>query len=402
MEISRGKILFIMLCLLVFLYSSNFMGYSEILPIIVTPIILLMIPNIKFSKRFITTLVILVFFLLNYNIISYLYGFSTLFSSIGKTIFAPLLMTIGYCIAGLDSKNNYNSFIIILSLVIGSFLYGFGSLLKSINMYGNYSNVISSLNGRFIADLWSSEFITATVINASVSMGLSIAGLLLYRLHPHFILNYFSKFFILIIFIGSIYISGTIGNRTGIMIALICFLIILLLKFSSNNKSRILIFISTISIFIISSFFYQYNILGIKSSLKDLFIFERFSSSDFGGDPRFDAWLTTVLNFNQNLNGGRNIELNLSYVHNLWLDVFYDSGLIPFILLMIFTLLSLITLLQFLKLKINLAYKALIIGLFAAFYLTFAVEPIMQGFNIYFTCFCFVLGIMQRKLIIEQ
>src|SRR5690606_31817340 len=143
-------------------------------PLILLPFIIISIMKVNISKLFLMTLSTLGFFVVIYSIVSINYGYYSIVSILGKVVFPLLLFIFGYIVAGLDTSKNQKSFFIMLVLVIGSVIFGAGSLGKSISIYGSFENVMRSQGGRFIQDLWGNNFLTATVLNASVSLGLPI------------------------------------------------------------------------------------------------------------------------------------------------------------------------------------------------------------------------------------
>lgn len=399
MVFTKKKIWFSGVALFIFVYSLNFMGYSDYFPLLLLPLLGILLIRSKLSKWFLTTQAILLAFLICYCLMALYYGYSSYFAILGRIIYPSMFMLIGYYVASVDTPKNLKSFSILIILITGSTLYGMLSLIKTINLYGSYENVMSALGGRLIEDLWGNSYISATVLNSSVSLGLSLLGLLFIKNNNLDSNKKMLKLAILAIFLASIYTSATLGNRTGIVIVIVSFCTVFSLNLNFNVKDMLRIITFIISFYILKLLFFNLNIFGVKTYWENSFISSRFENSEVYHDPRYDAWRTIISNFNENLFGGRKIDLDVNFAHNLWLDVFYDAGIIPLILLVIFTITSLISLFKLLKLELPNIYKGLVIGLYTAFFLTFAVEPILQGFTVYFTFFCFLIGIIQRKLI---
>ena len=402
MIFTKKYIIVVFSALFIFLYSINFMGYREFYPLIIIPVLILFIIKLWISKWFLVTQFALISFLFLYGLMTAHYGYYSYFEILGRVIFPPLFLLIGYYIANLDTDKKTNSLIILLIMITGSTIYGFTSLIKSIYTYGSYSNVINALGGRLTLDFWGTNYISATVLNSSVSLGLSAVGILFlknkkYGIDGGKINRKTLNFFILLIFILSLYTSLTLGNRTGLLIAVISFFNVIMLHFKFNMSNLFRLLSILMGLYIFKIIFFNWNIFELRSRWESSFIYSRFKSSSIYDNSRFDAWTTIIMNFNENLLGGREIELKLNFAHNFWLDVFYDAGLLPLIFLIIFTLISLFSLYKFLNLDISTIYKGLITGLYTAFLLTFLVEPILQGFVVFFTLYCFMLGIIQRK-----
>ncbi|MED3725792.1 hypothetical protein [Priestia filamentosa] len=398
MVFTKKKIWFSSVALFILVYSINFMGYRDYFPLFLLPVLGILMIRSKLSKWFLITQIVLLAFLVCYCLMALYYGYFSFFAILGRLIYPSMFMLIGYYVAGFDTPKNLKSFSILILLITGSTLYGMFSLIKTINLYGSYENVMSALGGRLIEDLWGNSYISATVLNSSVSLGLSLLGLLFIKSNDLAPNKRILKIAILSIFLASIYTSATLGNRTGIITVIVSFFTIFLLKLNSNIKGIIRLIVFIISLYILKLLFFNLNTFGVRSYWESSFIFSRFENSKVYDDPRYEAWTTIIRNFNENLLGGRQINLSVNFAHNLWLDVFYDAGIFPLIFLVIFTIISLISLFKLLKLELPNIYKGLVIGLYTAFFLTFAVEPILQGFVVYFTFFCFLIGIIQRKL----
>lgn len=402
MKIKINNIWFIGVTIFILLYSMNFMGFSEFIPVLTIPIIFILVFHLKYTKLFLMTQVLLFLFLFTYCIISFYYNYYSINSLIVRFIYPQLFLVIGFLIANLDTRKNHRTFWLVYLLLAGSSIYGILSLLKSVNLYGNYENLVSILGGRYILDFWKGHLISATVFNSSISLGLSLLGLVFIKTPFKKIGSILIKLTFIILFIVSIYTSITIGNRTGVLIALISLLTVFSLKTKMNIKNMLNVLVTFLGIFLLKILFLDKDIIGIKEKWESSTVYARFKNSDINDDPRFEAWETILKEFNQNLLGGRQVDIGLSFVHNFWLDVYYDAGLIPLIALIVFTIFSLISFIMFLSTNTPLLYKALVMGILTAFLITFTVEPIIQGFIIYFTYFCFLLGIIQKKLMIES
>jgi O-antigen ligase len=93
------------------------------------------------------------------------------------------------------------------------------------------------------------------------------------------------------------------------------------------------------------------------------------------------------------------VNLGAEYAHNLWLDVGIRAGILPLIPLLIFTisLLGSIVRLIFTS-KYSTFLRVLITMVGVAFYITFSLEPVMEGIFIVFLVYCFFFGIVNGIL----
>lgn len=85
------------------------------------------------------------------------------------------------------------------------------------------------------------------------------------------------------------------------------------------------------------------------------------------------------------------------YSHNLWLDVLRVSGIIPFILLVVYSIRSYLQIKKTVNInKENIYLNALILIFSIAFLLLFMMEPIFEGLYTFFLVFCLFKGIVNK------
>lgn len=81
------------------------------------------------------------------------------------------------------------------------------------------------------------------------------------------------------------------------------------------------------------------------------------------------------------------------YAHNLWVDIAKETGVIPFVFYILFSIIAVVITVHIYKNKqIEMKYKFVIVPVMFAFVLVFFTEPIMQGSPISFSLFCFITG----------
>ena len=92
---------------------------------------------------------------------------------------------------------------------------------------------------------------------------------------------------------------------------------------------------------------------------------------------------------------------DFGYSHNLWLDVARSGTVIAFIILVLFSLRSLLNTKNSISNKhiSFLPYKKIVMVLSLAFYLQFFVEPILEGSLQLFIFFCFFQGLINQNLL---
>jgi len=109
--------------------------------------------------------------------------------------------------------------------------------------------------------------------------------------------------------------------------------------------------------------------------------------------PRFSAWSLSIQQLLKYPMGGRQMSIaGLTYVHNGWLDVAYSSGMVPFVVLLVFHF-SHIRSIGHVFTDVTRPVTALVLGcIIAAMLGGFAAEPVIDASMLYFAASCFILG----------
>lgn len=96
--------------------------------------------------------------------------------------------------------------------------------------------------------------------------------------------------------------------------------------------------------------------------------------------------------------GGKLVEgiSDTGYVHNLWLDVAYTSGLIPFFLLVLFHTQHLRAIFRFIMKRSRMFSGQVGVAILAAVVVSFWGEPMLDASLLYFTATVILLGIVQK------
>lgn len=241
------------------------------------------------------------------------------------------------------------------------------------------SNVIDLLQWRGVESVWGYK-ISATGINAYISLGLSLIPMLFIKDSKR------KKLLYLIIFGLSVYSMTKMGSRTGILIIALSIASYFLILKRVTKKS---IFVLVIGAF--AAMYYYKNAQG------SLFL-SRTSGMSFADDPRIKAWDAAWKGLFLFPSGGKQTVLPLQYAHNLWLDVGFETGIIPFLLLAIFSLLVLLNVVKLNRIEIPYKLKVLFLCLSSAFVVTFFMEPVLEGWIFYFNAFCLYAGLLNGTI----
>lgn len=287
----------------------------------------------------------------------------------------------------------YNTIIVMTSLIGSTVFYSVLSVLRTLQIRPNL------IEGRLYLDYWTDREWPATGVGNFLCLGLLYIVVVFYgyrhRKESHI-------FYIFFVFVSAIFvffsfnITILLQNRLALMATAIGFVAIgFLLQFRSKLKFITLpLFVGLFAIVSVGL-----NILEIILStvLAQFGVFnERFLSRGTESG-RFDNYQIALEKIWQYPFGGREFNLPESkWVHNLWLDVAYDAGLLPMFLLLLYFILHINCLFKILNSdlpKIVIVYfTTMSIGIL----LNMSFGPIIQGSVFEFGMTCFFLGVIAR------
>jgi len=273
------------------------------------------------------------------------------------------------------------------AVIIGLSLFGIFAVLYSNKIYGT----AAGLEMRVATIPWLQDAkLAGTGIDMYICLGISLSGLLFIKT------NVFIKALNALIFLPSFYSSIALANRTGLIIVVSSVILIyctqMRLNSIRNNIKIVLLFMVQCILLI---FLFNKNVFNVKMMWLQSNAFERFANMNLFNDPRVTAWGEAFRGLFTNLLGGKQTQLSLEYAHNLWLDVGWSTGLLPFIILIVFTLMTLKNYIKLLRNDdLSLYFKYLITAMLNGFFVIFMVDPVLEASIILFSAFCFVSGVI--------
>lgn len=368
---------------------------GDFIPLFLFPYILLSITKVSFNKSFLLIVGLLISFSLLYSLAIYYYNFASPLSILGKLIYPIMFLLLGYNIVSLKYDMKYKiirHFLLIFIISLSS--YGIISLINTLQIYGNIEGVFSALGGRVAVDFWNGNLISATSLNSFLSLGLALLPILFLSVKKNEV-SLFMKLLVMIVFTLSLYASLQVSSRTGVLIigVSIIFHLFYIEKLTKRKVRRFTYFIISIGALI---FLYSLNFFNIKSEITNSYIYERLVTTDLRNDSRINAWGEAFNGLFTYPLGGREATLSLNYAHNIWLDIGYDTGIIPTILFVILSFLVTVELIKFIRTDHPILLKSLVLCMSSAFLVIFLLEPVLQGLGVYFTIFCFLIGAVTK------
>ncbi len=304
---------------------------------------------------------------------------------------APIMYLIGRLF--IAPRNEYLFKWVIYTFVFGLFVYGFLNMLP----YLLTPDEVPDL--RFAYDIWEGFKIVATLQGIYFT---GMASLLVYNLMHLKLIRHLHLKLINFVAIGfSAYFSILLENRTFFFLTAIIFVLSLLAElFLSKLKFWKPALIATAFLALLY-FGYTKDLVGVKTFVEASDWYQRFLvmwEAGIENDPRFPVYGLFREQFLEFPLGGFQMDINgLDYAHNLWIDTYYAVGLYPFILLVSYSLLTLMTLARVLLSKyIKKDMKILIFSIFMGYFINFMTEPILEGVPYIFLIFCLFNGLVYQ------
>lgn len=327
-----------------------------------------------------------------------------------RDMFLPIsLYLIGFLAIYTNNEVNKNTILVKRILIVAAFsIFIYGSLNLFVHLYTHGEIVFYD---RQIYDIWTGGFSAATTQGSRFTLMSAMLPLVLLWVPNKNEKNISLRFKTLIIACVLISIAATLimANRTLIVILIINFLICLILFFILNKHKTvriIKIILLLISLFLLVSVFYYIDLFGIQTFYKSSSLYARMQVVEgnfITENSRITAWLITLYGLFQYPMGGSQSPIGLSAPHNLWLDVAYTTGIVPFILIICITISYLIFYVRLIRSRwIDNNFKILITSVTISVLLNCMVEPILGGHYILFMIFMLQLGLMHGLILSKK
>lgn len=372
-------------------FSLSLFGVPNYIFLLLCFVYFLNIIKKKAFFKFNINIIIIFLFSITYYLI-YIRYYSASFDNMLKYLVGPIAF---YFMGHTIIRTNQNFFMYsILSISIGNFLHGFMNMAKHFEQNGFVLLI------RRVPDIWTGELIAATLQGTFFTLQISLFFYFLFYFRGKG--HKFIKIFYLATVVFSIYTSFLLGNRTLPLMFLIIVIINLLVhsrltNFKSKLKLTISMFLSLTIIFLVI----KSNSFGIYDFILNSELFYRFSENSIINDPRIQVYTQVYNQFWDYPFGGNQMNLGLTYAHNLWLDVLNTTGIIPFMFLQYFTILTFLDIFKLYKSKqASMKLKVFSISIYTGFILNFLVEPILEGKPYMFLTFCLFVGMLNKIIIV--
>ena len=325
-------------------------------------------------------LILIIGFAVSYYIISMFYEIDVSKISIA----CVLSYYIGMMLVEISKDKEKSVITYTYSIAIGFFIHAMANYI--INIGTKDRNTI---------DIWTGVGRSATLQATMLTMLMGSSFYSLFGLK-----NKLYKLIITIFIILSLSYNLILGTRTLIIVSAVSFILSCITYITLNIRNKPLVLKngkSLLIVIIVIFLVFISNFMGIREKIENTKLLRRINKPYSTEEADENRLQTLFLAFNSILENsmGGNFERigELKYAHNMWLDAGKQTGIIPFLLLTLFTILSLWNVIKVLKNeKSSTEFKVFLVGIYSAVLLNMMVEPILQGEPLFFIMFCMIIG----------
>lgn len=256
-----------------------------------------------------------------------------------------------------------------------------------LNMVSNMGSV-----SRNTVDIWTKEIIGATGQAALAVMATGVFAALLFSEKKPFVKLIAAAGIIMIL----LYNLVLAGRTLIVLTALVLMAAIVYRIIHSDIERKFQTIISVIVVVAAIIVIYVYDIWGVRSAVLSSNLSARFNQMLVSDDSRMAAKLGFIKNMLRYPFGGGNIRrVTGHYAHELYLDIYSDTGIVGYVATIYAVIITLKRLNAVLKnANAESDTKLLQLCFYIALLAEFFVEPIVQGIPWMFCAFCFSSGLL--------
>lgn len=388
---SKNKYIEYLIDLLLFLTGINFLHYGQLfLPIIC--LILFIENKFVFKVNRPLIFVILCLFAVSFYYFSYPLGF---YSVMG------FCLPMAYYIASNIKEPSFKKVKRVVFLL--AFSMGFHLALNFIYNYSTrgLERILHSSSHR---DIWLQDITSSTALAIDLNL---LMGCLYYSIFYE--KDKRIKVSVILLFAFDMIYCLIMGRRTPLLLLLI----ILFVSFvydafiggsASNKMKKLFLSISLFLVLAVAVFLFVYlnNIGNCKEFLDSLYIIIKLKNGiiDY---TRIEPLINGIKLMPKYLWGGQKISSELGIqVHELWIDIYDFAGIIPYLLMIVYSLFYLFVFVKALRSRnIGSKEKALLVGIFLCISIQMFLEPVMTGESIFLIVSIMVGAALERELLDE-
>ena len=308
-----------------------------------------------------------------------------------RCLLGPVLFYIygRYCVSHIRFDISLVIIMVILMIVSISFPVWWAVISNMLS--GNIISTTSEEGSRWLKTWGQSNVVPATTYGVIASFGLCGLGFFIVD-NDRF--KKMDSWILLVCSICSLLTTLYLINRSGIVIIGLVTLLILL--YSSRDFSiKSFLFFFPIAIALIYLFFTMQEIDDIIDAYSN-----RNNISE-GGDRTW-RWKDAIFRvFSMPFGWSTDKTVPYTYVHNMWLDIARDAGILPFFAILVATIKMIrINILFFFK-RYNRVHL-LLLTLFLSVFISYMIEPVIEANIFYLSIFTWIWGVEREVYIREK
>ena len=384
---SNNKYIELTINIMLFLLGINFMHLGQLfLPLIC--LLLFIDRNFRFKVNNIKTFVVLCLFGISFFIFSYKLG---VYAVMGFTL--PMAYYIGSNM-NRSNKNNLKYVIYLLAFSMSTYLLiNFAFELTQYPLQNLFAKV-----RRY--DIWTRQLVRPTLLSVH---GYILIGTMYYLLR--FEKNGLIKVIGTILFINLLIYNVAMARRTIILFIILSLLLCLFLDifFASNirlnNKTIFKFLIILIAVIIIICSICYFNVFGIWDIVTSTGLYDKLVSYGFKSE-RINYLIEGIKLVPYHLWGGQEISSIIGIqIHDLWSDIYDYAGLIPWALIVVYSLYCLKVIVNTIKLQVlSKNMKLLLINIFLIIAVSMMMEPAFTSTSVYVITAVILVACIECKI----
>lgn len=384
---SNNKYIELTINIMLFLLGINFIHLGQLfLPLIC--LLLFVDRKFIFKVNNIKTFIVLCLFGISFFIFSYKLGF---YAVMGFTL--PMAYYIGSNM-NRSNKNNLKYVIYLLAFSMSTYLLiNFAFELTQYPLQNLFAKV-----RRY--DIWTRQLIRPTLLSVH---GYILIGTMYYLLR--FEKNRLIKVIGTILFINLLIYNVAMARRTIILFIILSLLLCLFLdifftgNIRLNNKTIFKFLIILIVVIIIICSLCYFNVFGIWDIVTSTGLYDKLVSYGFKSE-RINYLIEGIKLVPYHLWGGQEISSIIGIqIHDLWSDIYDYAGLIPWALIVVYSLYCLKVIVNTIKLQdLSKNMKLLLINIFLIIAVSMMMEPAFTSTSVYVITAVILVACIECKI----
>jgi len=293
----------------------------------------------------------------------------------------PLLVYMAgwFSVDGAGEKYETEVLKLIAAMIAGFALHG---LLNALSNSGSSRNMIE--------DVFYGKLLSATCASAINTTICSLLTCLIFMVRKRIV-----KVLGFLCLIIALWYASILGSRTQIIITVAVFAVTFLLYVKEESHNRTIIRTLGIMLLVVGvvSVIYYFDIFSVRTTVENSNLYMRFVVSQKDSDSlrieRFIEGITTVFKEPFGVPGAK-------YYHNFWLDVGRLAGVIPFMCILAYSIVTTIHVLKMFRAKqLPQLFRFTILSVYMGLMMNLFVEPAMEGMFDIVMSYVFINGAVE-------